>query len=398
MVVVVDPDRAFRARVLEQLSATAGVLELGRIQELEELLSQGRKDLSVAILGPGLKSDGAFALASRLQITSPEVSVVVVAERLTPESLQDALRAGVRDVLPISFTPAQLLKAITRAEDVSRQLRSRNGSGNGSASDRSDDNKIITVLSSKGGVGKSFIASNLAVLLARRDRPVALLDLDLQFGDLAIMLQLFPTRTVCDAARDLDRLDDEALTRYMTPHRSNVSLMAAPLEPGLAETVSPEAVLAIMRMLKKAFPYVIVDTPPAFTDHVLQAIDESDALISVTTLDVPSIKNLKISFQTLDLLGVDRERVRLVLNRADSKVGLNIREVEKTLGRNVDVAIPSSRDVPLSVNRGTPLVLEDTKSPISVALSKLAGGMEEFRGESVAVPTNGRRFQLGRKR
>ncbi|MFA5891309.1 MAG: P-loop NTPase [Actinomycetota bacterium] len=396
MVVVVDPDRAFRARVIEQLASTSDVLELGRIPEFDELLAKGRQDLAVVVLGPGLRVDGGLALAGRIQITAPEVSVVLVAERLTPDSLQDALRAGVRDVLPISFTPAQLMKAVAHSEDVSRQLRTR--STNGHSSEKSDGNKIVTVLSSKGGVGKSFVASNLAVLLARRDRPVALLDLDLQFGDLAIMLQLFPTRTICDAARDLDRLDDEALARYLTLHRSNVSLMAAPLEPGLAETVSADAALTIMRMLKKKFAYVIVDTPPAFTDHVLQAIDESDILVSVTTLDVPSIKNLKISFQTLGLLGVDPDRVRLVLNRADSKVGLNIREVEKTLGRSVDIRIPSSRDVPLSVNRGTPLVLEDAKSPISLALSKLAAGIEEFRREPVAEPANGRRFQLGRKR
>ena len=198
-----------------------------------------------------------------------------------------------------------------------------------------------------------------------------MVDLDLQFGDLAIMLQLFPARTIYDAAQNLDRLDADALKGYLTPHRGQVFLLAAPLEPGLSETISAEAVAKIIRLMKRIYKYVIIDTPPSFTDHVLAALDESDESVLITSMDVPSIKNLKLSLQTLELLGFGRDRIRLVLNRADAKVGLRVQEVEKTLGTRIDVPIPSSREVPLSINRGTPLILEDPKSPVVASIMRL---------------------------
>jgi pilus assembly protein CpaE len=198
-----------------------------------------------------------------------------------------------------------------------------------------------------------------------------LVDLDLQFGDLAIMLQLFPARTIFDAAGSLDRLDAEAIRGYLTPHRGKVFLLAAPLEPGLSETISADAVAQIIRLLKESFKFVVVDTPPSFTDHVLAALDESDECVLMTSMDVPSIKNMKLSLQTLQLLGFGRERIRLVLNRADSKVGLTVQAVEKTLGTTVDVSIPSSRDVSVSINRGTPLVLDNPKSPVVASIYRL---------------------------
>jgi len=180
----------------------------------------------------------------------------------------------------------------------------------------------------------------------------------------------------------LDRLDPEALKGYLTPHRQGVYLLAAPLEPGLSETITADQVQRIMKMLKQSFSYVIVDSPPSFTDHVLGALDESDECALVTSMDVPSIKNLKLALQTLELLGFGRDRIRLILNRADAKVGLRVQEVEKTLGTSIDVAIPSMRDVPLSINRGTPLVTEDPKSPVVASIAKLA----ELIGTPAATP------------
>jgi pilus assembly protein CpaE len=261
------------------------------------------------------------------------------------------------------------------------------------------DGKVITVFSSKGGCGKSFVSSNLAVALAQKTgHEVAMVDLDLQFGDLAIMLQLFPARTIYDAAQNLDRLDADALKGYLTPHRGQVFLLAAPLEPGLSETISAESVAKIIRLMKHNYKYVIVDTPPSFTDHVLAALDESDESVLITSMDVPSIKNLKLSLQTLELLGFGRDRIRLVLNRADSKVGLRVQEVEKTLGTRIDVSIPSSREVPLSINRGTPLILEDPRSPVVAAIMKLVEIIGAGMPASTKAPqSSGGLFKFGRK-
>ncbi|MGH2726450.1 MAG: AAA family ATPase, partial [Actinomycetota bacterium] len=367
---------------------------------LDKVLHDKAGQVTVVVLGPNLGMEEALDVSRRVQTTMSDVSVILVANALTPDVLQQAIRGGVRDVLPAAFTGAQFIDAISRAESLTLQLRGRVGITPPEGMPAATDHKVVTVFSSKGGCGKSFVSSNLAVALSQKTgEAVAMVDLDLQFGDLAIMLQLFPARTIYDAAQNLDRLDADALKGYLTPHRGQVFLLAAPLEPGLSETISAEAVAKILRLLKGLYKYVIVDTPPSFTDHVLAALDESDESVLITSMDVPSIKNLKLSLQTLELLGFGRDRIRLILNRADSKVGLRVQEVEKTLGTRIDVSIPSSREVPLSINRGTPLILEDPKSPVVASIMKLVEiiGAETSPAPKQAKHGSGGLFKFGRK-
>lgn len=372
MIVVYDRDKAFRARAAEDL-ARRDVAEAAGPADLERILAENAGAVSVVLAGPN--GDG-LRTAERIEALAPAVSVVAVVGALTSEVLQAALRAGVRDVLPESFKPTQLRDAVRRAEGLARQAMGRSGSVI-DLTEEAPKGRAITVFSPKGGVGKSFLSANLAILLAQREGPeaIALADFDLEFGDLAIMLQVFPPRTIYDAAVNADHLDPDALKGYMSVHACGASLLAAPLEPGLAETISTDTARAIVGMLKERFRSVVIDTPHSFTDHALAALDESEEFVLMATLDIPCIKNLKLSLRTLEMLGLARERIRIVLNRADSKVGLRVQEVEKTLGTSVDVCIPSSRDVPLSINRGTPLVLAEPKSPVTVALGKLADAL-----------------------
>jgi pilus assembly protein CpaE len=373
MIVLADPDRRFQARVSDALGRKDDFMVVDSVMLLDKVLHDKAGQLTVVLLGPNLGMEEALEVSRRIQTTMQDMSVVLVANALTPEVLQQAIRSGIRDVLPAAFSTSQMVDTVSRAESLSMQIRGRVvPTPTGGDTSEAGDGKVITVFSSKGGCGKSFVSSNLAVALAQKTgEAVAMVDLDLQFGDLAIMLQLFPARTIYDAAQNLDRLDADALKGYLTPHRGSVFLLAAPLEPGLSETISAESVAKIIRLMKRNYKYVIIDTPPSFTDHVLAALDESDESVLITSMDVPSIKNLKLSLQTLELLGFGRERIRLILNRADSKVGLRVQEVEKTLGTRIDVSIPSSREVPLSINRGTPLILEDPKSPVVAAIMKL---------------------------
>jgi pilus assembly protein CpaE len=388
MIVLTDPDPGFHGRVAGQLRDE--VVDAGNLDKLEAMLTQHHGEVDVVLLGPGVRAADAVKLAERVQKRAPEVSVLLVADALTSDVLTSAMRAGVRDILPAEFTGAQLADAVGRAQTLSRQIRERAGAPSDDGGDEPEC-EIITVFSSKGGVGKSFLATNLGVLLAERTgQDVALVDLDLQFGDLAIMLQLFPARTMYDAAQNIQHLDADALTGYLAAHRSGVKLLAAPFEPGLAETIPADAVQRILRMLKQRARYIVVDCPAAFSEHVVAALDESDRAVLVTSMDVPSIKNLKLALQTLDLLGFARERIRLVLNRADTEVGLRVQEVEKTLGTTVDVSIPSGREVPLSINRGMPLVQEAQYSPVVLAISQLADAIG-----AQAVSSNGHKKKAG---
>ena len=394
MIVLADPDPRFQARISEHLGRRDELVIVDGPTQLEKALADKAGRISVVIFGPNFGAEEAFRIAGEIQASAQEVSSILVANAVTVEVFQQAMRTGVRDVLPATFSGQQLNEAIGRAEQLASQIRGAVGTAT-AAPVQATDHKVITVFSSKGGCGKSFVASNLAVALAQRTgEKVAMVDLDLQFGDLAIMLQLFPARTIFDAAQNLERLDAEALQGYLTPHRSNVFLLAAPLEPGLSETISADAVAKIIRLLKDTFKYVVIDSPPSFTDHVLAALDESDECVLMTSMDVPSIKNMKLSLQTLQLLGFGRDRIRLVLNRADSRVGLTVQAVEKTLGTNVDVSIPSSRDVSVSINRGSPLIIDNPKSPVVSSILR----MLEFVGvsaEPADVHASGARDVVG---
>jgi len=200
---------------------------------------------------------------------------------------------------------------------------------------------------------------------------VCLLDLDLAFGDVAIAMQLFPAHTIADAVPIADTLDATAIGALLTPHSPGLTTLVAPVEPGAADI--PTSVIAtVLRLLREMFEYVVVDTPPAFTDHVLAAFDESDVLALLATLDIPALKNLKLTLETLDLLNYPRDKWRVVLNRSDSKVGLAVGEVEKTLRVPISAEVPSSRDVPASINRGVPIVLDSPNHSVSNAIKQFA--------------------------
>lgn len=370
MIIFTEPDPEVRSKIAPGLGGGNGLATASDIGELKTLLDASGNKVDVVVLGPGIKSGEAFRFADSLQRSSPEVSVVLISHESSPELFHAALRAGVRDVVGTKAGAQVLAESVARALDLSKGLRGRNGQLD---EKRDASAKVVTVFSGKGGCGKSFVSSNLAIVLARATgKEVALVDLDLSSGDLAIMLQLTPEWTIHDAAEHIDGLDSDELLGYMTPHISGTRLLAAPFEPALAEKISGNAVKTVIEVLRNSFSYVIIDGPASFNEHLLSALDETDECILLASMDVPSIKSVKVSLATLAQLGIPRERLRLVLNRADSRVGLHLSEVEKSLGTRIDVALPSSRDVPLSINQGLPLAIHNRRSPMIKALEDLA--------------------------
>jgi pilus assembly protein CpaE len=345
-----------------------------------------------AVVGSGLDDEQALTVASLLQQAAPEVAVVLLRERESGQMLRSALRFGVRDVLAASSDAGSVRASVARAIELADSLRGRLAAAPGGArpgTPSGHPGEIITVFSAKGGCGKTFLATNLAVALAAGGAEVALVDLDLHFGDVAIVLQLFPTRTIQDAARERG-LDAEALRSYLTPHHAGVWALAAPTEPPVADTVTASAVSTILKLLRSSFAHVVVDTPAAVTDQVLAAFDESDAIALLATLDVPSIKNLKLTMQTMERLRYPPSRIRVIVNRADSRVGLRLPDVEKVLGTPVDLTIPSSRSVPISVNKGNPVLLEEPRGNVAEAIRRLAAELAPSTAVEPAPPRSRR--------
>jgi pilus assembly protein CpaE len=339
------------------------------LAEADQLLGASIETSHLVVLGPNLGREETLRFAEKTERREGTVATLLVSETLEPQALREALRSGVDDVLTMDAPADEWAEAVSRAqarlatEDATREPR---------PSVEAEEGRVVTVFSTKGGCGKSLVASNLAVLAAERSSErVALVDLNLQSGDLAIMFQLMPALSIYDAAENVKRLDVEAIQGYMTLHRCGVSLLAAPMEPSLAEQVSADAVGRILALLRATYPLTIIDGPALFTEQLLAALDRSDQVVLVGSMDVPSIKNLRLAINTLQQLGHPRERLKLVLNRADSKVGLRPQEVEKSLGAEIDVQIPSSRDVPLSINQGMPMALNRGRSPVVTAIEEL---------------------------
>jgi pilus assembly protein CpaE len=396
VIVVVEPD-ALSQEALRGAAGPAGVV----VPDLDAAYRTLREqpDADVVLIGPHVDLEAALELADSMRLTRPMLGVVLVRPRIDTATLTDALRAGVREVVKERDLDG-IGAAVHRAVDLAHAVRQQAGLTGGE--DEAVTGRLVTVFSAKGGAGKTTVSTNLAAALADNGRHnVCLVDLDLAFGDVAIALQLFPAHTLSDAVPMMESLDQQAVEALLTPHSPGLTTLVAPVEPGAAESIPAPLVGRVLRVLKQMFEYVVVDTPPAFTDHVLAAFDESDYVALLATLDIPALKNLKLTLETLDLLNYPRDKWRIVLNRADSKVGLQVSEVEKTLRVPIAVQIPSSRDVPASINRGVPIVLDDPKHPVSHAIRQFAEKELVTGGAAKPLPAalrnDNRRFGMRRR-
>jgi pilus assembly protein CpaE len=360
MILLIDPVSELIGR-LRLARPDQEVLHVSSLGEGQRALEDQRID--AAVIGPSFQQDESLELARKLHEQYPSVSVVLASMVDSSTLYREAMRAGVTDVLPYRAEDAEIRDVLDRATAETLRSRQYEETEEGPSLGRT-----IATFATKGGCGKSFIATNLATMLAERyPGEVVLVDLDLQAGDASLMLQLVPELSLTDAAEYGEGLDDEALRSLLTP-AGDLQVLAAPSHPVHAEEVTPETVVRVVELLRTMFRWIVIDGPPSFTEQMLAAIDLLDTVVVVSSLDVPSIKNLKLSVETLKDLGVPRERMKIVLNRADSKVGLGVREVERSLGTTIDIQLPSSREVPFAVNQGVPIVTVRPKAPISKAL------------------------------
>ena len=370
-VAVVDDDLRLRTRLAMQLAEHAETAAFADLPALEEKVIPGTP--IVVVLGPSLGDDEGIRRIEELTRSRPEIGSVLIVDELSTSVLQQALRAGVRDVLSNPTEGPQLAEAVARVAST-LALTPRRGDDPDAGDDDHELGRLISVFSPKGGTGKSVLASNLAVLLKRRTTgPVALVDADLQFGDVAVMLKLTPQHTIVDAVASIDRLDSQLLQSLLVRHEpSGILVLPAPIEPAFADQIGAVEMVKIIQILRSFCDYVIVDTPAYFNEVVLSTLEESDDILLVAGMDIPNIKNVKIGLQTLRLLNTPASKLKLVLNRANSKVKLDVAEVERTLQVRADCLVPSDVAVPQSVNKGTPIVLDNPKSAVSKSIEQLA--------------------------
>jgi pilus assembly protein CpaE len=292
--------------------------------------------------------------------------VLIVASGGSPVMLEQALEADVADVLLLPQLVENVVFAIRKATH-SRGRLAGVGSGGGR------HGKILTVFSPKGGTGKTVTATNLASVFAKFEgKKTLLLDLDLQFGDAAIMLGLEPEKTIYDLVVAPGELDTEKLAGYTTKHTSGLDVLPAPLRPEDAELVTEAKLARLLEVARESYDAIVVDTSPFFHGPMLATLDRTDELLLLSSLDVPTLKNLRLALQTLELLSFPKQRIKIVLNRSNSKVGMKQNEVESALGMKVRFEIPSDRAVPLSVNRGKPVVLDEEGADVSKAIRQMA--------------------------
>lgn len=329
----------------------------------------------------------------------PSHPVIALASGSPNGFVSRVIEAGAHDIVRLpEMADAAALEEV--GEQIAFALQKAAARREGAALARAaTDGRLICVLGPKGGIGKTLTAANLAVTFAEDGHSAVVVDLDLQFGDVGLTLGLTPEKTIYDLARSSGSMDAEKVEAFMAEHVSGARALLAPTRPDQASAVTPEFLTTVYSALRSVYEYVVVDTPPGFTPEVIASIDSASDICMVGTLDTLSLKNTKLGLETLELMGYPSERVQIVLNRADSRVGIAREDVGSIIGREADIFVPSSREIARSVNESAPIAMTQPRSEAGRAFRSLAamyGGQVAANG--AAPETNGRRRAFRRPR
>jgi pilus assembly protein CpaE len=338
------------------------------VEDAADIKAIADRDPDIVLLGPELTGELAFRLAAVFDRSYPRIAVLLAVET-SPDAWQQAMAAGVRGLVAPEADDEEIRHQLERVLEVSHQKRAASAR----LHDERPTSRVITVISPKGGAGKTVVSTNLAVTLAAvKPRQVVIVDLDLQFGDVAYALMLNPNHTMQDAVTAGAEIDMAALKVYLTPWEQDLFVLCAPEEPAAGEEIPAEAIGDIITLLASEFSYVVVDTGGGLSEHTLTALERSTDIILIGDMDVPSVRNLRKAMDALDLLGMTTQMRHFVLNRADSRVGLSPDDVASAAAMPIDIELPSARQVPISLNEGRPLVRSHPRSPVSRRIEDLA--------------------------
>ena len=328
---------------------------------------------------PGM--DG-IAASEQISQKAPFTQIIMMSVQGESDYLRRSMLAGAREFLIKPFSSDELISSIRRVHQLGASRRQampampKTATGMAPTAEAavSSAGKIVSIFSSKGGVGCSTIAVNLAIALQQNNAiKVAVVDTSLQFGDIGVLLNLYASRTIADLASNADELDNELISDVFIPHSSGIKALLAPPRPEVADTVTPSLVGDVLEKLRTMFDIIIVDTASVLDDVVLNVLDLSDKIMIVTTPEIPAIKDAKLFLEVTEALEYERGRIMFVLNKADKRINIRAEDIEANIKYPIQGQLPlDERAVTTAVNQGVPYILGDKNGVLSQATTRLS--------------------------
>jgi pilus assembly protein CpaE len=330
-------------------------------------------DPEVILIDAAIEEDG-YRLAETLSGSFPETALVILEDELKEEAMRKAIFSGAKDVLIYPFSPAKLIDSIYRSYQSMKKAQQSRANSTPRQQRKFQQGRLAVVFSTKGGVGKTFLATNLAFALAKeKGAKVVLVDLDLDFGNASLALDIAPRYTISDVVNEIVNLDRDLMESFLIPHPSGIWMLAANIQPRMNEFINADHVETILKLLQSSFDYVVVDMPSRFSTTLDPVFQMSDLLLLVTTPEVSTIRNLKACLNTLDSLNFSAGKTKLILNKAGLSVDIRMKDVEATLGHPLYGSLPL--DIKLvtdAMNKGIPICQLYPRSKISHSVEGLA--------------------------
>lgn len=337
------------------------------VTELQSALKSAEGE-TIVLLGEVAVND-TYTVCQEITYHYPQVAVVLMVPDESID-LKKAMYSGAVDAVSI-YSDQECIKAIEKAKEIANLKSQR------LPQEETIEGKVITVCSTKGGVGKTTISVNLAVACMKKNLKVAVIDLDLQFGDVSLLFDQKPKKTIYEWMKEGYEAGATSLEGYLTKDETGIEILASPHLPEYSELVTGEHIYTIIQEMKKTFDVIIIDTPPAFVETSLVALENSDEILLITSLDLPSLKNGKLALDTLGILGL-KDRIKVILNRDTESAELTTEMIEKVLGLPIKQRIPSDYKLVISsINKGDPFVSMSHRSPVAKSVLALADELIE---------------------